>query len=80
MDASRPWCLIVEDEALLGLALEDGLEEAGIVVAGPLASCAEVLAWIELRDGSCIEFARALLRRGARCPLPSVYPKPRIER
>ena len=91
MDASRPCCLIVEDKALLGLALEDDLEEAGIVVAGPLASCAEALAWIEhatpalaildykLRDGSCIELARALLQRGARCSLPSACPKPRIE-
>ena len=43
MDASRPCCLIGEDKALLGLALEDDLEEAGIVVAGPLASCAEAL-------------------------------------
>ena len=87
MDASRPCCLIVEDEALLGLALEDDLEEAGIVVAGPLASCAEVLAWIDhatpalavldykLRDGSCIELARTLLQRGVPVIIHSGWPR-----
>ena len=86
MDASHPWCLIAEDDALLGFALEDDLEEAGIGVVGPLASCAEALAWIEhttpalaildykLRDGCCTELAGALLQRGVPVIIYSGWP------
>jgi len=39
--------LIVEDEALIALALADGLEDAGHAVVGPAATMAEALALCE---------------------------------
>jgi DNA-binding NarL/FixJ family response regulator len=71
---SRPVCMLVEDEALIALALEDGLAEAGYEIAGPFASCADALASLAervpdvaildatLKDGSCQEVARELRR------------------
>ena len=70
--------LIVEDEALIAMALADGLEDAGHEVVGPAATMAEALALcdeappppelavldINLRDGSSgVDVARALLER-----------------
>ena len=69
-------CLVCEDQALIGMALEAYLEEQGIVVAGLFLSCAEALAWIEgdtpqvaildymLQDGPCTDLAQALIGRG----------------
>lgn len=71
---SRPVCMLVEDEALIALALEDELAEAGYEIAGPFASCADALASLAervpdvaildatLKDGSCQEVARELRR------------------
>ena len=74
--------LIVEDEALIAMALADGLEDAGHEVVGPAATIAEALALcdeappppelavldINLRDGSSgVDVARALLERWACC-------------
>src|SRR5919112_5277046 len=71
-----PVCLIAEDQALIAMDLEADLEEAGIEIAGPFASCAQALGWVEghtpqlalldfrLKDGPCTELARTLVQRG----------------
>ncbi len=64
---TSPCCMIVEDQALIGMSLEAFLEEAGFAAAGPFLSCADALRWrehntpyvavldISLRDGtSCL--------------------------
>jgi DNA-binding response OmpR family regulator len=68
--------LVLEDEAIISLALEDALTDAGFQVAGPFSHCARAIAWmedhtpdvglldVELADGPCTEVARALHRRG----------------
>ena len=75
-DQNLPLCLVVEDEALIGMALEASLEDAGFEVAGPFASNAAALAWLDahtpdlalldvlLRDGPCTRLVRALRQRG----------------
>jgi DNA-binding NtrC family response regulator len=69
-------CMIVEDQALLGLALEAYLERMGLKVCKPLSSAAEAVEWLaantpiiaildySLRDGSCLKLVRALRERG----------------
>ncbi len=69
-------CMIVEDQALIGMSLEASLEEAGFSVAGPFMSSAEALRWLEnnvpqlavldimLKDGTSLDVARELKRRG----------------
>jgi DNA-binding NtrC family response regulator len=76
MEQRQPCCLIAEDQALIGMALEAYLEDVGIAVAGPFASCAAALSWVErktpdiaildfkLKDGPCTELARVLIGRG----------------
>ena len=68
-------CLIVEDQALIGLALEAYLEEMGFEVHEPLSSAAAALEWLSgntptvaivdysLRDGSCLKLVRVLRDR-----------------
>jgi len=70
-----PLVLLVEDEALIALALSDDLETAGYRVAGPFHRCRDTLDWLEgqapdvaiidihLRDGSSVELARMLRDR-----------------
>jgi len=70
-----PLVLLVEDEALIALALTDDLETAGYRVAGPFHRCSDTLQWLEqqtpdvaiidihLRDGSSVELARVLRDR-----------------
>jgi DNA-binding response OmpR family regulator len=72
----RTRCLVAEDQALIGMAIEAYLEEVGIEVAGPFSSCTSALDWAQgetpdlalldykLRDGLCIELARTLIQRG----------------
>jgi DNA-binding NtrC family response regulator len=70
--------MIVEDQALIGMALEAYLEDAGFSVAGPFPSCADALQWLEhntpqvavldvldvsLRDGTSLPVAQALKGR-----------------
>src|SRR5918998_4344296 len=74
-DAYSPLCLLIEDQALIGMALEATLEDAGFRVAGPFMSNAEALAWLDqhtpdlalldvlLKDGPCTGLVRALRRR-----------------
>jgi DNA-binding response OmpR family regulator len=69
-------CMIVEDQALIGMSLEASLEEAGFMVEGPFMSNAQALSWLEsgvpdialldlmIKDGTSIEIARALKSRG----------------
>jgi DNA-binding response OmpR family regulator len=73
-----PCCLVLEDQALIAMALEAYLEEAGFRVAGPFASNAEALTWLKdhrpdlalldvlLKDGPCTSVIRAL--RGRNIP------------
>src|SRR3954463_6247535 len=70
-----PSCLIVEDEALIALALADGLEEAGHDVLGPIDKGSAVLEALthldpdmaildtRLRDGPSYAVALELRRR-----------------
>lgn len=69
-------CMIVEDQALIGLSLEASLEEAGFMVEGPFMSNVQALHWLEsdapdialldimIKDGTSVEIARALKARG----------------
>jgi DNA-binding response OmpR family regulator len=68
--------LLLEDEALIAVALQDDLEEAGYAVAGPFATCLDALAWLGsnkpdlavldtvLKDGPCKEVALRLTSLG----------------
>jgi DNA-binding response OmpR family regulator len=68
--------MIVEDDALIGMALEDHFSDAGYEVAGPFATCAGALVALHkrrpdvavldtvLNDGPCLDLARELRRRG----------------
>lgn len=70
-----PCCMIVEDQAMIGMSLEAYLEDAGFSVAGPSPSCADALRWLEhnkpqiavldvsLRDGNSLSIAQALKGR-----------------
>jgi DNA-binding NtrC family response regulator len=72
---NEPCCMIVEDQALIGMSLEAYLEEAGFLVAGPFPSCADALQWLEsntpqvavldvsLTDGTALPIARELKGR-----------------
>ena len=69
---TSPCCMIVEDQALIGMSLEAFLEDAGFSVAGPFLSCADALRWLEhntpevalldvsLRDGTSLPIAHLL--------------------
>jgi DNA-binding response OmpR family regulator len=66
---------VVEDQALIGMAIEAYLEDAGFV-PGLVSSSAQALSWLEtatpacvildyiLKDGPCTVLARELRRRG----------------
>ena len=69
--------LLAQDNAAIGLALEDALNDGGYTVVGPFASCSAALAWLRdatpdlaflldlgLQDGPSVELARALRQRG----------------
>jgi DNA-binding response OmpR family regulator len=71
-----PLVLLVEDEALIAIALTDDVESAGYRVAGPFHRASDTLAWLEqhtpdvaiidvhLRDGSSLDLAGVLRERG----------------
>ena len=44
--SSPPICMIVEDQALIGLALEGYLEDLGFDMGEPLSSAAAALEWL----------------------------------
>jgi len=68
----------LEDEALIALDLQVGLQEAEYGVAGPFTTCAAALSWLQtctpdmaildasLTDGSCRQIAQELTR----CEVP----------
>jgi DNA-binding response OmpR family regulator len=70
-----PLVLLVEDEALIALALMDDLETAGYAVAGPFHRSSDTLDWltqqtpdvaiidVHLRDGLSVDLARVLRDR-----------------
>ena len=72
----RTRCLVAEDQALIGMAIEAYLEEVGMEVVGPFSSCKSAHDWVQddtpdlalldykLKDGVCVELARDLIRRG----------------
>ncbi len=72
----RGTVLLLEDEALIAVALQTDLEEAGYTVAGPFLTCASALEWLAshrpdaaildtvLKDGPCKEVAVTLTRLG----------------
>jgi DNA-binding response OmpR family regulator len=69
-------CLIVEDQALIGMSIEAYLEDMGFEVGGPISSCAEACAWLDantprfalidfkLKDGVATPLARKLREQG----------------
>jgi DNA-binding response OmpR family regulator len=79
-------CLVVEDQALIGMAIEAYLEDIGCAVE-PLASGAAALTWLAantpdaaiidflLKDGPGIELARELKRRGVPFVIYSGHPR-----
>jgi DNA-binding response OmpR family regulator len=74
--ASRPCCLIAEDQALIAMSLEAYLDEMGFAVAGPFTRQGEALAWLstnaphlaildyKLGEETCADIARVLNARG----------------
>jgi DNA-binding response OmpR family regulator len=85
---SRPvFCLIVEDDPLVGLDLADGLETQGYYVAGPFRSSWETARWLEcftpdvavvdlaLADGLCRDLILTLRERGISFVAHSGYPR-----
>ncbi len=73
----KPLVLVLEDEAIIALNLQDELQDAGYRIAGPYATCAAALEWLQgatpdaaildatLKDGPCRMIALELLSRGA---------------
>ncbi len=67
--------LLVEDDAVTAMTLQDEMQDAGYTVAGPFASCAAALKWldtqtpdlavldVQLSDGTCKQIAAELNRR-----------------
>ncbi|MBL0406831.1 histidine kinase [Microvirga aerilata] len=67
---------LAEDDAVIGLNLEDDFRDVGYNVAGPFSTCAAALEWLKgnspeaavidalLKDGLCSDLARELWRRG----------------
>jgi DNA-binding NtrC family response regulator len=69
--------LVVEDEAIIGLALCELVEDEGCAVCGPFTRSDHAIAWLEggetadvaivdhiLRDGPCTDLVRVLKARG----------------
>ena len=68
--------LVAEDQAIVGMAIQDALEDAGFEVAGPFATCAAAMEWLHrnspdyaildlaLQDGPCMDVALELRKRG----------------
>jgi DNA-binding response OmpR family regulator len=82
-------CMIVEDQALIAIALEASLEEVGFEVAGIFATNVSALDWLAentpeialldlmLKDGACSKLARTLRTRGVPFAIYSGLPVPR---
>ncbi|MCB5175737.1 response regulator [Microvirga lenta] len=84
--SNQPHCMIAEDQALIGLALEAYLEEAGFKISGLFPTNAKALGWLEqdtpdlalldvmLGDGPCLLLARELKRRSVPFAVYSALP------
>jgi DNA-binding response OmpR family regulator len=68
--ASDGAVLLLEDEALIAVALQDDLEEAGYEVAGPFAACVDALAWLESNKPDLAILDTVTNKR--RCALPGL--------
>ncbi|WP_457089698.1 response regulator [Microvirga sp. P5_D2] len=67
--------MIVEDQTVIGMSLEDLLNDMGFLVQGPFMSNVQALHWLEnetpdialldfmIKDGTSLETARALKNR-----------------
>lgn len=76
MSEKRPSCLIVEDQALISMALKAYLEDEGFEVHGPVTSAADAFDELDerapalvlldylLKDGPCTNLVSELRRRG----------------
>jgi DNA-binding response OmpR family regulator len=74
--SALPCCLVVEDQALIGMALEASLEDAGFKISGPFGRVCDALKWLKthtpdialldlvLGDGPCTQLATTLRERG----------------
>jgi DNA-binding response OmpR family regulator len=74
--SALPCCLVVEDQALIGMALEASLEDAGFEISGPFGRVCDALKWLKthtpdialldlvLGDGPCTQLATTLRERG----------------
>jgi DNA-binding response OmpR family regulator len=82
--ASHPHCLVVEDEALVGMDVEDALSEAGFAVhwvASPEGASAALAATqpdvvvldVVLRARMCTDLVRDIRRRGIPIVVHSGY-------
>lgn len=81
----QPYCLVIEDQALIAMSIETYLEDAGIAVH-TVGSLTEARAWLEantadvaivdfmLKDGPATELAGELNRRGIPFIIYSGYP------
>ena len=79
--------MIVEDQVLIGMALQVSLDEAGFETAGPFMSNAASLQWLHvntpelalldvlLKDGPCVQLARELKSRGIPFAIYSGLPR-----
>jgi DNA-binding response OmpR family regulator len=77
--------LVAEDEALIGMTMEDALTQAGYTVAGVFPTSTAALEWLEdrhadaavldvhLRDGDCVELLRELKARAVPLLLYSAF-------
>ena len=45
---SGPVVLILEDEAIIGLNLQDEMKDAGYRIGGPFTTCADALSWLHI--------------------------------
>src|ERR671913_826476 len=84
---ARRRCMIVEDQVLIGMALQVSLDEAGFETAGPFMSNAASLRWLHvntpelalldvlLKDGPCVQLARELKSRGIPFAIYSGLPR-----
>jgi DNA-binding response OmpR family regulator len=78
--------LIADSNTVVGLGIQDDLEQAGYAVAGPFASCAQATAWLEsdtpglailavhLQDGTCVDLRPVL--RAAPAPMRLALSRP----
>lgn len=85
LDDGKKLVLILEDEVLIGINLQDELQDAGYRIAGPFATCASALEWLQtstpdaaildavLKDGTCRAISLELRKRAVPFVIYSGY-------